>query len=258
MDKVNQTEIKQFLNEKYQQYASPKFIETDPIQIPRAYSRKEDIEISGFLAATISWGQRPQIIKSAQRLMAQMGDSPYQFITSASQSEINSFASFYYRTFNGTDCVAFLKSLQEIYASGKSLELLFSQGFEMYGSVKGAITHFRQLFINNDFPARTTKHISNPMAGSAAKRINMFLRWMVRPPKENVDFGIWKAIPVSELMLPLDVHSGRVSRRLGLLSRKQNDWKAVEEVTTNLSTLAPNDPTKYDFALFGLGIFEKF
>jgi uncharacterized protein (TIGR02757 family) len=251
-------DIKQFLDEKYLQYASPQFIDTDPIQIPKAYSRKEDIEIAGFLAATISWGQRPQIIKSAKKLMEQMGESPYEFIIDSTNNDIKALSSFYYRTFNGTDCSVFLKSLKRIYCNDKSIESLFTNGYKATLTIKGAINHFRCNFIDDSFPNRSTKHLSNPMAGSAAKRINMFLRWMVRPPKENVDFGLWPSIPPSALMLPLDVHSGRVARRLGLLNRKQSDWKAVEEVTAKLRTFDPNDPIKYDFALFGLGVFEKF
>ncbi|WP_317169006.1 TIGR02757 family protein [Perlabentimonas gracilis] len=258
MGGISTNDIKQFLDEKYLQYASPQFIETDPIQIPKAYSRKEDIEIAGFLAATISWGQRPQIIKSAKKLMEQMGESPYEFIIDSTNNDIKALSSFYYRTFNGTDCTAFLKSLKKIYCNDKSIESLFTNGYIATRTIKGAINHFRCSFIDDSFPKRSTKHLSNPMAGSAAKRINMFLRWMVRPPKENVDFGLWASIPPSALMLPLDVHSGRVARRLGILNRKQSDWKAVEEVTAKLRTFDPSDPIKYDFALFGLGVFEKF
>lgn len=258
MSKVALADLKEFLDEKYRQYASPSFIETDPIQIPRSFSHKQDIEISGFLTATISWGQRPQIIRSARSLMAQMGESPYEFLRDSSLNDIASLSRFYYRTFNGTDCMAFVKSLKRIYTNGQSLEDIFSEGFNKTRSIKDAIEYFRQIFIDEDFPDRTTKHISSPMASSAAKRLNMYLRWMVRPSTEKVDLGIWTQIPTSALMLPLDVHSGRVARKLGLLDRKQNDWKAVEEVTANLSTFAPNDPVKYDFALFGLGVFEKF
>jgi uncharacterized protein (TIGR02757 family) len=250
-------DIKGFLDEKYQQYASPKFIESDPIQIPRSFSKKEDIEIAAFLTATISWGQRPQIIKSAGWLMREMGESPYQFICDANSNDIEALSTFYYRTFNGIDCIGFLKSLKQIYMLG-GLERIFSKGYTETNSIKGSINYFRDIFIKDQFPSRTKKHISSPMAGSAAKRLNMFLRWMVRPAKEGVDFGLWKGIPQSALMLPLDLHSGRVARKLGLLSRQQSDWRAVEMVTHNLSIFDPNDPVKYDYALFGLGVFEKF
>lgn len=251
-------EIKDFLEEKYRQFSAPSFIETDPIQIPKLYSRKEDIEIAGFLTATISWGQRPQIIKSAKRLLAQMGESPYEFILDSKPSDIQSFSNFYYRTFNGTDCIAFINSLKKIYSMGLSLEDVFDEGYEKFNSIKGAIAYFRMIFLGDDTATRSQKHVSNVMANSAAKRLNMFLRWMVRPTIGGVDFGLWRKIPPSALMLPLDVHSGRVSRSLGLLQRKQNDWKAVEEVTKNLRIFDPSDPVKYDYALFGLGVFEKF
>ena len=258
MSKICPNQLKDFLDEKYSLYASSHFIETDPIQIPRNFSKKEDIEIAGFLAATIAWGQRPQIIKSAKKLMHLMDNSPFEYVTQASLKDITSLSSFYYRTFNGVDCIAFLESLQRIYNQGHSLESIFTQGFIETQTIKGAISKFREVFTQNVFPQRTLKHISNPIAGSAAKRLNMYLRWMVRSSKENVDFGIWKTIPPSALMLPLDVHSGRVSRKLGLLELKQSSWKAVEEVTAKLRILDPNDPIKYDFALFGLGVFEKF
>ena len=258
MTKICPSDLKDFLDEKYSFYASSRFIETDPIQIPRSFSKKEDIEISGFLTATIAWGQRPQIIKSAKRLMQLMDNSPFEFITQASFKDIKGLSAFYYRTFNGIDCIAFLQSLQYIYKHQQSLESVFAQSFIETQSVKGAISGFRSVFTQTEFPSRSFKHISNPMAGSAAKRLNMYLRWMVRSSKENVDFGLWKSIPTSALMLPLDVHSGRVARKLGLLIQEQSNWKAVEEVTAKLSILDSSDPVKYDFALFGLGVFEKF
>ncbi|MFP4557459.1 MAG: TIGR02757 family protein [Bacteroidales bacterium] len=250
--------IKDFLEEKYKLYASPRFIESDPIQIPKKYSRKEDVEIAALLTATISWGQRPQIIKSANLLMDNLGESPFEFVTECSNTDVQSLNQFYYRTFNGVDCVAFISSLKWVYNEYGGLEKLFNEGYSLFGNIQGAITYFRQKFLGRSFPDRSCKHVSNPAAGSAAKRLNMFLRWMVRSPKEGVDFGLWNDIPKSALMLPLDVHSGRVARSLGLLTRKQNDWKAVEDVTRNLRKFDPLDPVKYDFALFGLGVFEKF
>ena len=255
---LNPKDIKEFLEEKYQQYASPQFIESDPIQVPKRYSKKGDVEIAGFLTATLSWGQRPQIIRFANSLMDGMGDSPWQFVAECSKEELQSLNNFYYRTFNGVDCVAFISSLKRIYTENGGLDALFNKGYEQFGTMQGAITFFRQKFLGSSFPHRSHKHVSNPQAGSAAKRINMFLRWMVRPSTEGVDFGLWRNIPKSALMLPLDVHSGRVARALGLLNRKDNSWKAVEEVTSNLRQLDSTDPVKYDFALFGLGVFEKF
>lgn len=255
---INQEEIRELLNQKYRQYASPGFIDTDPIQIPKAYTRKEDIEISGFLAATISWGQRPQIIKSARQLLSHMGESPYEFITDASESEIKSASEFYYRTFNQTDCLAYLHSLRRIYTHYGGLHKIFADGFSKEQGALGAIGHFREVFVGSSFPTRSVKHLPNVLKGSAAKRLNMFLRWMIRPQNEGVDFGLWANISPSLLMLPLDVHSSRAARNLGLLKRKQTDWKAVEEVTANLRIFDPTDPVKFDYALFGLGVFEKF
>jgi uncharacterized protein (TIGR02757 family) len=251
-------DIKDFLEEKFRQFSASNFIDTDPIQIPKLYQSKEDIEIAGFLTATISLGQRPQIIKFAKNLLSQMGESPYEFIIDSSHSDIQSLSKFYYRTFNGEDCIAFINSLKKIYSSGSNLENVFNEGYEKYSTIKGAIAYFRMIFLGDNFPKRSQKHISNVMANSAAKRLNMYLRWMVRPAKDGIDFGLWRRIPPSSLMLPLDVHSGRVSRSLGLLERKQNDWKAVEEVTNNLRIFDPLDPVKYDYALFGLGVFERF
>lgn len=250
--------IAEFLEEKYRQYASPAFIKTDPIQIPKEYTRKEDIEIAGFLAATLAWGQRPQIIRSARQLLLPMGESPLEFLIDSSEHSIESFSSFYYRTFNGVDCQAFLLSLKHIYMHYGGLHQVFTDGFSKGDGALGAIAHFRSVFMHNSFPTRTVKHLPNVLKGSAAKRINMYLRWMVRPSVEGVDFGLWANISPSLLMLPLDVHSGRVARALGLLTRKQTDWRAVEEVTNNLRTFDPHDPVKYDYALFGLGVFEKF
>lgn len=255
---IDFSNIKEFLDEKYQQYASSAFIETDPIQIPKAYSRKEDIEIAGFLAATLSWGQRPQIIRSAQQLLSPMGESPFEFLMDSSEQSIESFTSFYYRTFNGVDCQAFLLSLKRIYIDYGGVHQVFADGFSKGQGALGAIDHFRNIFLHNSFPTRSVKHLPNVLKGSAAKRINMYLRWMIRPSVEGVDFGLWANISPSQLMLPLDVHSSRVARALGLLTRKQTDWRAVEEVTNNLRIFDPHDPIKYDYALFGLGVFENF
>jgi uncharacterized protein (TIGR02757 family) len=255
---IPHAELKIFFDEKYRQYASPRFIESDPIQIPHRYHRNEDIEIAGFLAASLAWGQRPMIIRFVGSLLDRMGESPYEFLMDSSEVEFNSFSDFYYRTFNGCDCVAFLESLRRIYRHEGGLGSVFEEGYAKGNSIQYSIGHFRSVFIGDDFPTRSTKHISDSMSGSAAKRLNMYLRWMVRNSSEGIDFGLWAKIPTSALMLPLDVHTARVARSLGLLTRKQNDWKAVEEVTQNLRIFDPNDPVKYDFALFGLGVFEKF
>lgn len=251
-------ELKCFLDEKYNQFNRTSFIESDPISIPRRFSRKEDIEIAAFLSATIAWGQRTTIIRNANQLIQLMNSEPYEFLTKTAIEDSKLFESFVHRTFNGVDCLYFIRALSLIYREHEGLEKLFSDGFAIDGTVKTAIIHFRERFLSFDPQHRTEKHIANPAKGSSAKRINMFLRWMVRPSVCGVDFGLWNSIPVSALMMPLDVHSGSVSRKLGLLHRTQNDWQAVEELTASLRLLDATDPVKYDFALFGLGAFEKF
>jgi uncharacterized protein (TIGR02757 family) len=251
------SDLKSFLDEKVEKFNRPSFIETDPIQVPRQFNSKEDIEISGFLAATIAWGNRTAIIKNAEKLMSLMGNQPHSFILNASQSEINRLEYFVHRTFNGKDCIYFIQSLKNIYKKYGGLQAIFEKGFQHEYSVKSSLSYFHEVFF--EMPGeRTRKHVSNVQKGSSGKRLNMFLRWMVRNDKNGVDFGLWKGIPASALMLPLDVHTGNVGRKLGLLQRKSNDWKAVEEITSNLRKFDADDPVKYDFALFGLGAFEKF
>lgn len=249
----------EFLEEKHDLYNRSSFIESDPISIPHQFSKKEDIEISALLTATIAWGQRPTIIRNAKQLMELMGNSPHEFILNFKNNDLKRFKKFKHRTFNGVDCVYFIKALQNIYKNHNGLEKIFnfSNWREKGGEAKATITNFRNVFFELPHPDRTQKHISNPTEGSAAKRINMFLRWMVRKDKRGVDFGIWKNLRPSQLSCPLDVHSGNVARKLGLLTRKQSDWKAVEELTNKLKEFDANDPVKYDFALFGLGVFEK-
>ncbi len=251
-------EMFSFLEEKYFQYNNPKFIESDPISIPHRFNKKEDIEIAGFLAATIAWGQRISIIKNASKMMELMDDAPHEFILNAEPVDYCRFEKFVHRTYNGEDCTFFLKSLQNIYKNHNGLESVFSKKIVDGYGIKDSIIYFRNVFIELKPDKRTLRHISDPEKNSAAKRINMFLRWMVRKDNAGVDFGIWKSIRPSQLFCPLDVHSGNVGRKLGLLKRNQNDWKAVEELTGSLLAFDPNDPVKYDFALFGLGVFEKF
>lgn len=245
-------ELKELLEEKYSRYNQPAFVETDPLSIPHHFSRKEDIEIAGFLAATISWGNRKSILKNSAELMRLMGGSPYEFVSGHSSGDLRPLRKFVHRTFNGTDCVFFIRALRHINETYGGLEAAFN--LEINDGLKGRIIGFRRAFFEISHPARTRKHISDPSRKSSAKRICMFLRWMVRSDGHGVDFGIWKSIKPAELMLPLDVHTGRVSRHLGLLKRKQNDWQAVEEVTERLREFDPNDPVKYDFALFGMGV----
>ena len=248
-------ELFEFLEEKYIQYNNTNFIGLDPISVPHQFTRKEDIEIAGFLTAAISWGNRTSIVKDANNLVRLMEGTPYLFIMHATPADLNSFSKFYHRTFNGRDCIFFLESLQNIYLHHGGLENCFS-GVSRYG-MKNTILKFRKLFLEIPHENRAEKHVSDPSKGSSCKRLNMFLRWMVRNDNRGVDFGLWKKIPPSELLCPLDVHTGNVARKLGLINRKQNDWKAVEELTAHLRSFDPKDPVKYDFALFGMGISEK-
>lgn len=254
---MNKKDLKEFLDNKVEQYNSPKFIESDPIQIPHQFTKKEDIEIAAFLTATIAWGKRQMIINNAHKMMEIMGNSPFDFVCNHSKKELALASSFVHRTFNGIDFQFFITSLKNIYENHQGLEGLFSL-HPLDENNKQTIHNFKKVFFEVPHQSRTMKHVSDPMKGSASKRINMFLRWMVRRDNAGVDFGIWTDIPMSKLSCPLDVHSGNVARKLGVLTRKQNDWKALEELDTNLRKMDANDPTKYDFALFGLGVFEKF
>lgn len=250
-------EMRDFLDEKAVLYNNPRFIELDPIQIPHIYSAKEDVEIAGFLAATISWGNRKAIIKGARTMMDLMGNAPYDFIMSHDESQLDRLGAYVYRTFNGTDLTFFITSLRHIYRERGGLEGIFNT-YKGEDSLQDAIHHLKQIFFSIDHPPRTRKHLPDPHGGSAAKRVNMFLRWMVRRDKCGVDFGIWKDISPGILSCPLDLHTGNVARKLGLIRRKQNDAKALHELDEGLRKLDAVDPVKYDFALFGLGIFEDF
>ncbi|MFI1772139.1 TIGR02757 family protein [Thalassobellus citreus] len=254
---MNKAELKEFLEAKVIQYNNPKFIESDPIQIPHQFNLKEDIEISGFLTATISWGNRKSIINNAKRLMVLLDNSPYDFVMNHKETDLEKLLTFVHRTFNGDDCIQFIKSLQHIYKNHDGLENLFAKHVEK-GTMQNAISEFKQTFFEIEHLKRTQKHVSDPLKNSAAKRINMFLRWMVRNDNTGVDFGIWNSLSPALLSCPLDVHSGNVARKLGLLKRKQNDGKALAELDTSLRKLDAKDPVKYDFALFGLGVFEGF
>ncbi len=254
---MNSSELKSFLDEKVLQYNTLDFIESDPVQIPHLFSQKEDIEIAGFLSATIAWGNRKMIIKNSHKMMDLMGNSPYDFVMSHTENDLERLESFVHRTFNGQDFACFIGSLQHVYKNHNGLEAVFAQHQES-NSMQKSISEFKKVFFEIPHQNRTLKHISDPMNGSAAKRINMMLRWFCRQDNKGVDLGIWKSISPSLLSCPLDVHSGNVARKLGLLARKQNDGKAVTELDSKLRELDPIDPVKYDFALFGLGVFEGF
>ena len=269
------------LNEAYERHARPSFIVADPIHIPRSFTKREDSEIIGFLTATIAWGQRKTIISNARKLVVLLDESPHDFILNASPTELKRLAPFVHRTFNGIDLLHFVRGLRHVYTTYGGLENAFlpiAQGRELQASshklhVEGAnatelgsygpwlaasaIPLFKQRFFEPTHQPRTQKHVADPSKGSNAKRINMFLRWMVRPNDLGVDLGLWKKIDPADLMVPLDVHTGRVARELGLLTRKQDDWKAVEELTAALRKFDALDPVRYDIALFSLGVVDK-
>jgi uncharacterized protein (TIGR02757 family) len=254
---LNKIELKEFLEAKVEEYNHPRFIETDPIQIPHQFSKKEDIEIAGFLTATISWGNRKSIITNANKMMTLLNQSPFDYVMNHEASDLEKLRPFVHRTFNEDDLIQFIKSLNHIYKNHGGLEAVFSKYSEEF-STQNAIHQFKKHFFEIEHLTRTQKHVSDPSKNSAAKRINMFLRWMVRDDNNGVDFGIWKSLTPAQLSCPLDVHSGNVARALGLLKRKQNDAKALKELDLALRKLDINDPVKYDFALFGLGVFERF
>lgn len=251
-DKMLLTELKEYLEVKFAEYNQPEFIKSDPIYFPHLFHRKEDIEIMGFLMATIAWGNRKSIINSGHKLLKIMNESPFEFVLNYRSTEHN----FKHRTFNAQDLDFFFESLKNIYENHGGLEKTFKLK-ENQSGMKQRIMNFRNIFLEIPHEKRVEKHISNPAKGSAAKRINMFLRWMVRNDNNGVDFGIWKSISPTELYLPLDVHTGNISRELGILTRKQNDWQALEEIQETLRMLNPEDPVRYDFALFGIGVNKE-
>ena len=253
---ISSEEMYSFLELKALQYNKRAFIDSDPISIPHRFSKKEDIEISGFLTATLSWGQRKSIIQKSLLLMQLLDESPYDFIMNANGQDLKSLEHFVYRTFNGSDLLYFIRALQRLYREQEGMEAVFTSAFRE--GAFSAISDFRDTFTGIGDPTRTGRHLANPIQGSAAKRLNMFLRWMVRRDENGVDFGLWKQISPALLICPLDVHSGRVARKLGLLKRNSTDRKAAEELTNALCRFDINDPVKYDFALFGLGVFEQF
>jgi len=253
-------DIKNFLDQKVKQYNCMAFIENDPIQIPRAFSKTQDIEISGFIAAILSWGKRCVIIKKCKEIINIMYNNPYDFITNYQPSDIKDIVKFKHRTLNGIDMAYIIRFLNYYYLKHNSLE----EAFAMYmkptdTSIENGLVGFNNLFFSlENYPNRTLKHISTPIRKSACKRINMFLRWMVRDDSNGVDFGIWKKIKPHQLVCPCDVHVGRVAKKLELLQRNVIDWKAAIEITNNLKAFCAEDPIKYDFALFGLGVMENF
>lgn len=249
----------QLLNQKFEEYNQSNFIPLDPICIPHRFSKKQDIEIAGLFAAVLAWGLRKTIINKCTSLMGMMDNSPHDFILNHKETDLKPFVNFKHRTFNGTDTLYFIDFLKRHYTKSESLESAFTQWMSPDDkTVENGLIGFHNYFFDNEFaPQRTRKHIATPSRKSACKRLNMMLRWFVREDAKGVDFGIWKNIKTSQLVCPLDVHVERQARILGLIDRKQSDWKAAIELTENLKSIDANDPVKYDFALFGIGVMEK-
>ncbi len=257
-----QEAIKKILDQKVKQYNKIDFIEKDPICIPRQFKKQQDIEIAAFFAAIFAWGNRTTIINKSKELMERMDHAPYEFCMSHEPKDLKKIIGFVHRTFNTTDALYCIEFFKQHYKQNLSLETAFFQNHitgKKIKSVQEALTHFQTYFMSlEDAPKRTQKHVSSPLSGSTCKRLNMFLRWMIRNDKQGVDFGIWNGVKPSELIIPIDVHVARVSRSLGILERPQTDWLAALELTDYCRTLDPKDPVKYDFALFSLGVIEKY
>lgn len=263
--RLDKNNIKEFLDRKVNEYNQTSFIIKDPVSIPRKFSKKQDIEIAGFFAAMFSWGTRTTIIRKAEELMQLMDNAPHQFILQHKDKDLKKLLDFKHRTFNATDLYYFIEFFKYHYTKYDSLEDAFLIQGEMglpaaaRSNTRVSLTRFYHYFFSlEDAPHRTHKHIASPEKNSSCKRLNMFLRWMVRKDGKGVDFGIWERLSPSALICPLDVHVARVAKRLGLLTRTQSDWQAAQELTDYLLILDKDDPVKYDFALFGLGVMEKF
>ena len=249
-------QIHQLLDQKVKQYNHIEFIDKDPICIPHLFIKQQDIEIAGFFAAIFAWGNRTTIINKSKELLERMDNAPFAFCTQYQDKDLKKLLGFAHRTFNDTDLLYCIEFFKQHYSKNESLENAF---FIKENSIELALTHFQDYFFSlEEAPSRTKKHISSPVSGSTCKRLNMFLRWMVRKDKQGVDFGIWNRISPAALIMPIDVHVARVSRGLGILKRAQTDWQAAIELTNYCRTLDAKDPVKYDFALFSLGVIEKF
>ncbi len=247
-------DVGELLEALHDRFNREEFIEADPISIPHRYTARADREIAGFLASTIAWGNRKAIVKSAHRMMEYMDDAPYDFVMNASTEELTRLESYVHRTFNGLDFRDFVLCLRGIYSRHGGIGEFFEREYDEHQSMALALSAFRREFFTSEHQQRCEKHLSSIDKGAACKRTNMYIRWMVRRDSRGVDFGEWRKIPSSAIYMPLDVHSSNVARALGLLTRKQNDWRAVEELTTHLREFDASDPVKYDFALFGAGI----
>lgn len=253
---MNKADLKLFLDKKVKEYNNLSFIPLDPVSVPHMFSKKQDIEISGFFAATFAWGNRTTIINKCKELMKLMDNSPHEFIVHHKEKDRKRFLGFCHRTFNDTDLLYFISFLQHHYKRYESLEDAFFKGA---AEVEDALNYFYTYFFSlEDVPRRTLKHVASPVKNSGCKRLNMFLRWMVRNDGKGVDFGIWKKISPSKLIIPLDLHVARVARRFKLLNRPNADWQSALELTGHLREFDAKDPVKYDFALFALGVMERF
>ncbi|MDX1627784.1 MAG: TIGR02757 family protein [Fulvivirga sp.] len=257
---MKQSDLKAFLDQKYHEYNQPGFIYHDPVSIPHSFRKKQDIEISGFWAAILAWGQRKTIINKCRELFDLMGNTPHDFVLNHSDQDLKKLLAFKHRTFNTTDTLYFIEFFKWYYSNYQSLEDAFFMSLQPSDkTIENGLIGFHNLFFSlPDYPERTRKHIATPARNSACKRINMFLRWMVRRDDNGVDFGLWGKIKPSQLICPCDLHVDRVARKLGLIKRKQTDWQTALELTAELKKLDTEDPVKYDFALFGLGVEEKF
>ncbi len=254
LDNLSHGELLELLEELHDRFNQSSFVEADPISIPHRYSSREDREVAGFMAATIAWGNRKAIVKSAHRMMEYMDDAPHDFVLNASEQDLQRLGSYVHRTFNGLDFRDFVMCLRGIYNRKGGIGNFFEQHYAANQSIPLALADFRREFFAAEHQPRCEKHLSSIDKGAACKRTNMFIRWMVRQDNRGVDFGEWTKIPMSAIYIPLDVHSGNVARALGLLTRKQSDWRATAELTSRLKEFDENDPVKYDFALFGAGI----
>ncbi len=248
------TELRELLERLYDKYNRADFIPDDPISVPHRYTDRADREIAGFFSATIAWGNRKAIVRSGHRMMRCMDDAPADFVRNASERELAQLASFVHRTFNGQDLRDFVLALRRMETLHGGIGAFFESRYEATGSIPAVLADFRNEFFSCDHAVRCEKHLSSIRKGAACKRLCMYLRWMVRRDGQGVDFGEWTRIPMSALYLPLDVHAGDMGRALGLLTRRQNDWRAVEEITAALRTFDPADPVRFDFSLFGAGI----
>jgi uncharacterized protein (TIGR02757 family) len=252
--------LKKFLERKTREYNRPAFIHTDPVSIPHSFKKKQDIEISGFFAAIFAWGNRKTIINKSKELMWLMNNQPYEFCLHHKPADLKRLSEFRHRTFTTTDLLYFISFLHHHYSKNSSLESAFTE--KLSGddpNIEKALTGFHEYFFSlENVPPRTKKHIASPVSGSTCKRLNMFLRWMVRKDECGVDFGVWTKIKPAQLVCPIDLHVARVARKLGLLTRKQTDWKAAIELTQRLKEFDPVDPVRFDLGLFGIGVTEKF